>query len=148
MWYDKSMNNIIDFIPYTQDLSVLYVEDDAVVRMTTTTLLEDLFDDIVIAIDGDDGLKEYQNRKKEKGLFFDIIITDISMPKLNGDEMSKEILSINPNQIIIAMTAYNESNKLDYLLDLGLKEIINKPINFEKLLDVLATMAIKIKKDL
>ena len=142
------MNNIIELIPYTQDLSLLYVEDDAIVRMTTSTLFDDLFDNIVIANDGDDGLQKYQEWKRDKGSYIDIIITDISMPKLNGDEMSQKILAINPQQNIIAMTAYNESNKLNYLLDLGFKDIINKPIVFENLIDKLLVIAREIKKDL
>jgi len=142
------MNNIIELIPYTQDLSLLYVEDDAIVRMTTSTLFDDLFDNIVIANDGDDGLQKYQEWKRDKGSYIDIIITDISMPKLNGDEMSQKILAINPQQNIIAMTAYNESNKLNYLLDLGFKDIINKPIVFENLIDKLLVVAREIKKDL
>ena len=142
------MNNIIELIPYTQDLSLLYVEDDAIVRMTTSTLFDDLFDNIVIANDGDDGLQKYQEWKRDKGSYIDIIVTDISMPKLNGDEMSQKILAINPQQNIIAMTAYNESNKLNYLLDLGFKDIINKPIVFENLIDKLLVVAREIKKDL
>jgi len=142
------MNNIIELIPYTQDLSLLYIEDDAIVRMTTSTLFYDLFDNIVIANDGDDGLQKYQEWKRDKGSYIDIIITDISMPKLNGDEMSQKILAINPQQNIIAMTAYNESNKLNYLLDLGFKDIINKPIVFENLIDKLLVVAREIKKDL
>jgi len=128
------MIDLKELVIYTKKMNLLYVEDDAIVRITTMELLENMFENIVVATDGEDALElyrmEYQNVKK----YFDIVITDISMPNLNGYDMSKEILLINPNQKIIAMTAYEDKAKVELLLDMGIVDIIKKPISFNEVI--------------
>ena len=78
-----------------KDLKVLYVEDNAMVRESTCDILDDYFSSVDIAVDGEDGLKLYKNLYEETNTFYDIIITDIKMPKMNGIEMIKSICTLN-----------------------------------------------------
>ncbi|MEA2017496.1 MAG: hybrid sensor histidine kinase/response regulator, partial [Campylobacterota bacterium] len=71
------------------------------------------------------------------GNYYDIVISDINMPKLNGIEMAKAIKNINPHQEIMVVSAYNDSDKLMRLIDLGINYFLLKPISFEKTLDTL-----------
>ena len=71
----------IDFksiINFSKTLSLLYVEDDASTRMQTKVLLNNFFDNITIAEDGEAGLAAYREGD------FDLIISDINMPKMTG----------------------------------------------------------------
>lgn len=106
---------------------VLYVEDDLLVSEIMEMTLKIFFDKVLIAYDGEEGLELF---KKEKP---DLIISDILMPKLDGLEMSKEILKINKDAKIILVTADNESNYHTKAKEIGVLDYLQKPIDFEKL---------------
>ena len=77
--------NIVKLKKYASACSVLYVEDDEVIRTATASFLGRFFSDIVLAEDGEIGLEKYKERE------FDIVITDINMPNMNGIEMIEAI---------------------------------------------------------
>ena len=59
---------------------------------------------------------------------FDLVITDMTMPKMTGDELSKELLKIRSNIPIILCSGF--SDKIDEIKtkDLGIREFVMKPI--------------------
>ncbi len=122
---------IDSIIEEIRGLKILYVEDNTIVRISMSEMLRDIFDTIDTASNGEEGLEMYQKDR------YDIIITDISMPKLDGDKMSQMILEIDPKQLIIAITAYNETHKIERLEDIGVTKSINKPIVIEELIDAI-----------
>ena len=91
---------------YTANLKILYVEDDLIVATKTKKLLSHFFKTIDVEVNGLAGWKRYQKND------YDIVITDIRMPELNGIEMCRKILQINEEQHIIVTSAHNEA---DYL---------------------------------
>lgn len=120
-----------ELITYTKILNVLYVEDDSKLRDETTFLFEPFFKKIVTACDGVDGLEKYNNE------LFDIIITDINMPNMNGIDMISSIKEINPEQKIIAISAHNESDILISLIKAGVSSFILKPIIQNEIINTL-----------
>lgn len=116
---------------YTQSLNVLYVEDDELLRTETAALLEPFFHLIVMADNGETGLEKYNNEK------FDIVITDINMPKMNGIEMIRAIKEINPEQKIVAISAHNESGILIQLIKAGVNSFIIKPVILQEMIATL-----------
>ena len=102
---EKIMNNINNIIKYTQNLHLLYVEDNQDARESTLLILEDFFKHITVGVDGVDGYEKFQANSNS----INLIITDINMPKLNGLEMTKKIRESNSNIPIIALSAHNES---------------------------------------
>jgi len=119
--------NIDKLIENSQQLKVLYVEDNADAREMTVMILEDFFSNIVVAVDGEDGY----NKFKEDD--FDIIITDINMPKLNGIEMVKKIRKLNNNIPILILSAHNEDEFFIEGIKLGIDGYILKPIDVDQL---------------
>ena len=73
-------------------LSILYVEDEAEVRDRTVNLLSNFFPNIDVAVDGEEGLEKYLQNS------YDIVITDILMPKMNGLELISHIREKNKKQ--------------------------------------------------
>ena len=116
---------------YTKELRVLYVEDNENLLKETKELLDNFFKTIVTATNGEIGLELYKNGD------FDLVITDIKMPKMDGIELSKNIIQINPNQHIIITSAYNDSDKLLSLIQIGISDFLLKPMNLPQLLKVL-----------
>lgn len=125
------MINVKDVFHYSEKLSVLYVEDDTSLRDEMELLFSPFFEFIEIAVDGLDGLEKYNRRK------FDIVITDINMPRMNGIEMITAIRAIHPEQKIIAVSAHNESDILINLIENGVSSFILKPIIHQNILNVL-----------
>jgi len=60
---------------------------------------------------------------------FDLIITDMSMPKKDGVKLSQETLSIRPDMPIVLCTGYNELVNKDLAIDIGIKAFIMKPMS-------------------
>jgi len=119
-------------LEYTKDLRVLYVEDDDDLRNSTAELFENYFKHIDTAVNGIEGLVEYKRFANTKDAY-DLIISDINMPGLNGIDMSKEIRKNNPHIQILLITAHNEIEYLQSAIEIGIANFITKPINMEKL---------------
>ena len=106
-------------------LNVLYVEDDKAARINTTELLENFFDNITVAVDGEDGLEKYIQNDGN----FDLVITDINMPNRNGLSMTREIKKINKKTYCLIMTAHNESHLLIDAIGIGVNGFLVKPVS-------------------
>ena len=118
-------------------LTVLYVEDDASLRDATLKLFEDFFLSVDIAEDGEKGLAKYTARIKNKQRAYDIVITDITMPNMNGIEMSEKIKNINREQAVILVTAFNEVEYLNNAIAIGVNGFLTKPMDIKNLKNVL-----------
>ena len=116
---------------YGHDMRVLYVEDDDLIRAHNKELLLSFFPILQTAVNGKEGLEIYEKSS------FDLILSDILMPEMNGIEMIEKIKSINPNQAIIVSSACEESGYLLDLINLGVGHFIVKPFNTERIVDVL-----------
>lgn len=109
-------------------LSVLYIEDELELQTVTYNFLEDFLGKIVVASNGEEALIIFEQEE------FDLIITDINMPKLDGLEMMKLMKKKKPDIKVIVTTAYNHKEKIDEFFDAGMNEYIMKPIDFTKLM--------------
>ncbi len=127
----------------TKNLKILYVEDDANVREKLSVLLNKLSDFVDTAVDGEDGYIKFKDNF-DKNTPYDLIITDINMPKLNGIEMVKKIKNTDDDISIILTTANNEKETFLESIDLGVSSYIIKPINVVKLYEKIDKIAQKI----
>lgn len=130
--------NAKDLLPLTQTLRVLYVEDDESLRKNTEELFSSLFKSVVSASDGKIALDYY--RKDD----FDLIISDILMPHMNGLEMATIIKEENPKQAIIFISAYNDPEYFETSINLNIDGYIVKPIDHLQLLKSLYNISEKI----
>jgi signal transduction histidine kinase len=132
--------NLKDLIQANKDLRVLYVEDSEIVRGSTLELLNIFFSHIDVAEDGAIGLQKYQEYYQENQKYYDVVITDINMPHMSGIEMSQAIFEENDKQIIIIVSAHNESDYLLKLINMGISHFILKPINITQLQKTLVSI--------
>ena len=131
------MLNFRDIYSYSKDLNILYVEDDLAMLESTQTMFENFFLNVDTAIDGLDGLQKYKLHKDKTSQFYDLIITDINMPKKSGLEMIKDIRALNHEQVVIVISAYSDSNRLMELIREGISNFITKPIMPNQLMQVI-----------
>jgi DNA-binding response OmpR family regulator len=113
------------------NLTLLYVEDDEIIRQNAVEYLSSYFKEVFQAEDGRVALEIYKSKKPN------IIISDIKMPKLNGLEMAKEIRKKDKETPIIIATAFTDTNYLLEAVELQLIKYIKKPISSKKLKEAL-----------
>ncbi len=116
-------------INISKNLKVLYVEDNKQAREQTSKLLSNFFSYIDVAIDGRDGLVKYIEQFDKHKSYYDLVISDINMPNMDGMQMCLEILKLNHKQPILVISAHNESEKLQQLIDIGITKFVHKPID-------------------
>ncbi len=109
------------------EISILYVEDNAELLESLSRYLRLIFSSVETAENGVQGLEKYKHGK------FDIVITDIKMPKMDGIEMVEHIREIDSNQEILITTAFSETNYLSRAIELDISGYIIKPIDFNKM---------------
>ncbi|MEO5356382.1 MAG: sigma 54-interacting transcriptional regulator [Nitrospirae bacterium YQR-1] len=117
---------------YAKELTVLYVEDNNSIREDMTYVLGRFFSLVTTATNGKDAVDMYQLQK------YDLIISDIRMPVMDGIEMTKEIKKINKEQVIIITSAHDEARYLLDLTNLGIDKFVMKPIDNKTFLKTVA----------
>jgi len=117
-----------ELLLYSKSLNVLYVEDEEISQALYAAIFEDIFLKIDIANDGVEALKFYSCNH------YDLVISDVCMPRMDGIELSKAILDKNPKQLIIIMSAHNEKEQLDEIANIGISEVLLKPVQNDDLM--------------
>ena len=116
---------------FLKNLTILYVEDDEQVRKNAVEYLKRICKNVLEAANGKDAIGIWKDEKP------DIIITDISMPRLNGLDMASYIRAHDSDVQIIIATAYADTEYLMQAVELQLVKYLIKPITKEKLLSAL-----------
>lgn len=125
------INATTDIFKYTKSLNVLYVEDEESSRKQIASILSIFFASVATAVDGQDGWEQY-----EQGAF-DLVITDISMPSMNGIELLQKIKSKEPLQKVVIISAHDNGDYLLSAIRYGADSFLLKPVEQEQLEDVL-----------
>jgi len=100
-------------------------------QMQTAEFFRVLFKSVSVVNNGEDALNLYKEEE------FDIVISDIRMPKLDGIELTKKIREINPFQNIIIISAYNDNDSLINFINLNIRQFLQKPIDIDNMLETL-----------
>lgn len=114
-----------------KNFTILYVEDDALVRKNAVEYLKRVAKEVLEAKDGKDAIAMWKEHKP------DIIISDINMPRLSGLDMASQIRQTDKEVQIIIATAHSDTQNLLRAVELQLVKYIVKPITKEKLVKAL-----------
>lgn len=110
-----------------KDIKILYVEDDDEIRNELVEILALDFTDIVVANNGREGLKLYEESHP------DMVISDVQMPQMDGLSMCTMIRKQDADLPIIITTAFNENNYKEAAQELTNTFLVTKPINMDEL---------------
>ncbi len=122
-------------------LKILIVEDEKKLASLLKESILDTFFKVIIAKDGDEGLKKYNSFKP------DIIITDIMMPFCDGLEMTQKIKELDENIPIIVLSAHSDKEKLLKAIDLGINKYFIKPFDPDELISYINKIVPKLQKE-
>ena len=133
------MNTLQELKEYTKDLTVLNVEDSAPLLKQLGSFLEKIFKKVYLASDGLEGLDSYKLHLPN------IVITDLTMPKLTGHELISNLKKIDPNIKIIIISAHSDAQNLLESIHIGVSDFIPKPIDNKLLQNALLKVSNEIK---
>ena len=112
---------------FLRDLSVLYVEDDSIVREGITLFLGRRVAQVETARDGAEGLAAFKARKPA------LVLTDIRMPGMDGLTMIQEIRALDPEVPIIVTTAFEQTDYMARAIELRVDRYVVKPVDPDRL---------------
>jgi len=115
---------------------VLLCEDEEDAREILSFYLNTIFDEVVTAKDGEEGLRIYK-RDTKKSIEYDLVLTDIKMPNMDGITMLKSIHEINPKQKLIIVSAYQDEQMLIKSINLRVLGYFTKPLNIDNVMKLL-----------
>ena len=116
------------------DSSILVVDDESTLRLTTKARLQAKGFDVDVAEDGEIALE------KLRGKTFDIVLLDINMPRLNGLQTLEAIVREYPATDVVMLTSFADFSLAIECLKKGAKDYLVKPIDAQELLSKIAAL--------
>jgi CheY-like chemotaxis protein len=111
--------------------SILIVDDEESIRCLMTDLFSKNGYDVIECINGEVALNLFKTSPEK----YDLVITDQTMPKLTGSELSKQLLAIKPGIPIILCTGYSRTIDEVGAKSIGVHTFLKKPISLKNLLN-------------
>lgn len=118
-------------------MQYLVVDDSKLARLSLIKSLKSYVDEsnILQATNGLEALKQMQAHKA------DIVFLDLTMPEMDGYEALPKLLELNPQAKIIVVSADVQQKAKEKVIALGAQLHIQKPINADKMQDILEMLA-------
>ena len=132
--------DLVRLTEQTKKLTAMVVEDEVVANELLSSTFKNFFSEVSSAFDGNEALKIYEEKTP------DIVFVDIIMPEMDGIELSRRIKAINPNQIIIVISASNDIQKISESIEVGVNSFIQKPIDTKKIIELLDNIIVLVHK--
>jgi CheY-like chemotaxis protein len=113
---------LVDEIPTGKE-NVLLVDDEAPIAQMGRQILERLGYTVTVTTSSAEALGLFKSKPDD----FDLVITDMNMPNMAGDRLSKELLALRPNVPIIICTGYSKRVSKENASEIGVRGFIMKP---------------------
>ncbi len=122
-----------------REISILLAEDDISIRTHISRMLSPVCRELFTAANGRDALELFRTEMP------DLVISDISMPILNGIDLARQIKLERPHVPIIIVSSHGDSEHLMQAISLHLEGYLIKPLNVQKLFSCLQQQATILK---
>lgn len=123
--------------PASPTLRILVVEDEELVREVLEVYLSEDHHIVTTAVNGRDGLEKFRAGK------FDLVMTDRSMPEMNGDAFAAAIKNLRPRQPVLLLTGFGDLMNGVGERPPGVDLVVTKPFTLDSLRAAIATVCPK-----
>jgi CheY-like chemotaxis protein len=120
---------------FTKELTILYAEDDEIIRTTLQDVLGRICNNVIAVSNGQEGVEAFIKYRP------DIIITDIGMPIMSGMEMLDAIKKVEPSILSMVATAYNDTAFFQESIKLSVNRYLLKPVRIHELKEAVYDLA-------
>jgi signal transduction histidine kinase/CheY-like chemotaxis protein len=107
---------------------VLVIDDENSIRDVLSRMLETKGHQVAVASNGEEGIERFKSEP------FDLVFTDLGMPKLSGWDVGKALKGINPKVPIAMITGWGVELDKEKMSSSGIDLIVSKPFNFEQVI--------------
>jgi CheY-like chemotaxis protein/anti-sigma regulatory factor (Ser/Thr protein kinase) len=111
---------------------ILVIDDEESVRKILSQMLKAKGYEVVVASDGEEGIEKF---KKEK---FDLVFTDLGMPRISGWEVGKTLKGIEPKVPVAMITGWGVELNKEKMNESGIDLIVPKPFNFDQVIQLVS----------
>lgn len=113
--------------------TILVIDDEDMLRLLLTEMLTDSGYKVLVASNGLEAIEIYKNQKNG----IDLVISDIGMPKMGGEETFKQLKLLNKDVKLIFVSGFLEIEKKIELENLGICGFVQKPFQAHQLLNLI-----------
>ena len=108
---------------------ILFIDDEEILVELGCEILHKLGYKVESTTSPDRALEVFRERPQH----FDLVITDLTMPRLTGDELAEKLMQIRSDIPIILCSGYNESISKERAKDMGIRALEKKPLVIREL---------------
>lgn len=120
-----------DFV--NNEKTILIIDDESVIRASTSAMLMDLGYKALLAEDGEQGVEIFKKRCAE----IDLVIMDIIMPRMGGIEAFEKIKEIDPDVKVIVTSGFPRDDRFDVFVEGGAVAVLKKPYRRQTMAELL-----------
>ena len=128
---DSPIDKAIEKREFQLKLRVLVAEDNVINQLILRDQLEELGCTVALVSNGQEALRRWQEDA------FDLVLTDVNMPKMNGYELAAQLRALNVTQPIIGATASAMRDEEERCLSAGMNQCLIKPFTLHTLYNCL-----------
>lgn len=114
---------------------ILVVDDEFLIRHMLTDIFTSVNFQVITAVDGMDGVTRFREQQNE----FDLVILDMVMPVMDGEQAFYKIRQINPSQKVLICSGYNNIDDVGAMINSGAIGLLPKPFNLRELFEVVSS---------
>ena len=115
----------------TNKKTVLVVDDEEIIRNFLSEVLDEKYD-VSLASDGDEAIEQIKKRR------FDLIITDLKMPRVPGEEVVKFAQQQDPTSKVIVISGFSSLYTVSQSINNGACAFLSKPFSIKELMETVA----------
>jgi CheY-like chemotaxis protein len=108
---------------------VFYVDDEEALVLLATRLLDRLGYKVTGHTDPQSAIKEFRSHPQD----FDVVVTDLAMPRMSGFDLARELRAIRPDVPIVMTSGYLRQEDQEMAETMDIRELILKPHTVEEL---------------
>lgn len=125
----------------TRPLHVLYIDDEPLLRELVSEMLVEAGHRVELGDGGQAGLDLFE-RCRQAGMPFDVVITDLGMPGMNGRDVTRRVKILSPKTPVVLLTGWGSRSKIGGDLPSEVDVVLAKPPKVNELLQALAQLAL------
>ncbi|MGB9627646.1 MAG: GAF domain-containing protein [Thermodesulfobacteriota bacterium] len=123
----------------TPSARILVIDDEDSVREILSRILRAKGHQVVVASNGEEGIERFKNEK------FDLVFTDLGMPKISGWEVGKTIKRMDPKVPVAMITGWGMELNRERMSENGIDLVVCKPFEFDQVIQ-LVSEALELKE--
>ena len=114
---------------------VLIIDDEPMILNIASEILEHAGFSVITAADGEEGLAKFREHPDTN-----LVLLDLTMPRMSGDDVFRELRKLKPTVRVLLSSGYNEQDTTSRFAGKGLAGFIQKPYGAEQLVEAVRTV--------